>query len=296
MFDLNLTTFTMQIIDSDPEGIKICRVQGSSLVTVVIPRWLLATAKTLPEIPTRGVYYLLRAERGRLSRVYAGQTTNGIERLDSHNSKKGWWNTAVMFLAPENEMSGDVVGGLEAMAIAYIHGHGDYEVDNAATPKPYVSPYNVSYINNLHSDMVFRMAVLGYNLDQTPETAPAPEPAADEPGIFHTHKRGIHACGRYHLSVGDPGKGTFEVLPGSEVDLATPTGGSKGPNAKVEEVRQALLTTGGLVQEGERYVLKVPQTFASPSAAAVFVLGGSQNGWTEWVDAQGATLKEVYHA
>ena len=33
---------------------------------------------------------------------------------------------------------------------------------------------------------------------------------------------------------------------------------------------------------------------SSPSAAAVFVLGGSQNGWTEWVNEQGQTLDYVY--
>ena len=291
---IDLTTFTMQIIDNDPEGIKICQVDGSSLVTVVVPRQLLAVAKGLPDVPGRGVYYLLRVEGGRLRRVYAGKTLNGIRRLDDHNSQKDWWNLVVMFLAPQNEMSEDVVSGLEAKAIGHLRAHDAYEVDNLNTPNPYVSPYKEAHIQRLHDQMLFRMAVLGYNLDQAPEAAHAP--AQDAPGIFHTHKRGIRAQGCYHPSENDPSKGTFEVLPGSEVDLDTPTGGSKGPNAKVEEARQALLTTGGLVQEGGRYVLKVPQTFSNPSAAAVFVLGGSQNGWTEWVDAQGATLSEVYRA
>ena len=34
--------------------------------------------------------------------------------------------------------------------------------------------------------------------------------------------------------------------------------------------------------------------FSSPSSAAVFVLGGSQNGWTEWVNEAGETLDTVY--
>ena len=293
---IDLTTFTMQIIDNDPEGIKICQVDGSSLVTVVVPRQLLAKAKDLPDVPERGVYYLLRVEGGRLQRVYAGKTTTGINRLDSHNSLKDWWNIAVMFLAPQNEMSEDVVSGLEAKAIGHLRAHDGYEVDNTNTPKPYVSPYKEAHIQRLHDQMLFRMAVLGYNLDQAPEAASASAPVQDEPGVFHTRKRGIHAQGRFHPSAGDPAKGTFEVLPGSKVDLATPTGASGRSNTTVEEVRQALLTTGGLVQEGGRYVLKVPQTFSSPSAAAVFVLGGSQNGWAEWVDAQGATLSEVYRA
>ena len=92
---IDLTTFAMQIIENDPEGIKICQVDGSSLVTVVVPRQLLAKAKDLPDVPGRGVYYLLRVEGGRLRRVYAGKTLNGIRRLDDHNSQKDRWNLAV---------------------------------------------------------------------------------------------------------------------------------------------------------------------------------------------------------
>jgi len=33
--------------------------------------------------------------------------------------------------------------------------------------------------------------------------------------------------------------------------------------------------------------------FSSPSAAAVFVLGRSSNGYVEWKTAEGKTLKEV---
>lgn len=36
--------------------------------------------------------------------------------------------------------------------------------------------------------------------------------------------------------------------------------------------------------------------FPTPSAAAVFVLGGSQNGWTEWVNDGGETLNRVYRS
>lgn len=44
----------------------------------------------------------------------------------------------------------------------------------------------------------------------------------------------------------------------------------------------------------ERTTLINDVVFPSPSAAAVFVLGGSQNGWTEWVDDNGNTLSDIY--
>lgn len=138
---INLKTITLQLIDGEPNGIKLCRLAGSTLMTIVIPRGLLSQAKKLPEIPKRGVYYLLDDNKGRLRRVYAGQTVQGISRLDDHYAKKPWWNTAVMHLGPDSEFSLDVVSGLEEQMIGYISDHGSYASENSVIPKPFVSPY-----------------------------------------------------------------------------------------------------------------------------------------------------------
>ena len=72
---IRVKTLTVQLIDAKPDRIRICRIDGESLVTVVVPREDLAEAKSLPNIPQRGVYYLLDEDHGNVSRVYAGQTT-----------------------------------------------------------------------------------------------------------------------------------------------------------------------------------------------------------------------------
>lgn len=93
-----VTTMNVQLIGSKPDGIRICHVEGELLTTVIVPRELLSEAKGLPNIPERGVYYLLDEDHGVISRVYAGQTTRGLSRLDAHKSRKEFWNKAVMFL------------------------------------------------------------------------------------------------------------------------------------------------------------------------------------------------------
>ena len=75
---LNLLTMTVQLIDRESDGIRICRVEGESLVTVVVPRVKLSEAKHLPDLPHRGIYYLLDEDHGVLNRVYTGQTTQGL--------------------------------------------------------------------------------------------------------------------------------------------------------------------------------------------------------------------------
>ena len=75
---ISLETSTMQLIGGDLDGIRICRVEGESLVTSVIPRDNLLEAKQLPDIPPRGICYLLDEDHGNLNRVYAGQTAQGV--------------------------------------------------------------------------------------------------------------------------------------------------------------------------------------------------------------------------
>ena len=271
---IELTTMTVQLIGSEPDGIRICHVEGESLTTVVVPRELLSEAKKLPDIPKRGVYYLLDEDHGVIGRVYAGQTTQGLARLDAHKSRKEFWNKAVMFLDDESNMDRDVLDALEADAIGYVRTHGSYETDNLETPQPYVSPYKEQAVRRLHKSILFRMAVLGYGLDRTDAAVPAGH------ALFHTRRNGIVAKGRY-----DERTGSFTVLAGSQIDLSSPV----LKNVGATDARRNVFG-----EESGIATLRDDMVFSSPSSAAVFVLGGSQNGWTEWVNEAGETLDTVY--
>lgn len=271
---IDLLTMTVQLIGRESDGIRICRVEGESLVTVVVPRSKLSEAKRLPGLSCRGVYYLLDEDHGVLSRVYVGQTTQGLMRLEAHKAKKDFWNKAVMFLDEDYNIDRDVLDGLEAKAIDYVMGHGDYETDNTASPAPSINPYKEQRVQSLHGEVLFRMEVLGYDLDRTYEG-----PMAGI-AVFHTKKNGVHAKGRY-----DKETGRFTVLAGSEIALDKPI-------LKNQSAMAARVQLFG--EESKRKTLEDDLTFASPSAAAVFVLGGSQNGWTEWVDSDGNTLSDIY--
>lgn len=271
---IELTTMTVQLIGSEPDGIRICHVEGESLTTVVVPRELLSEANKLPDIPKRGVYYLLDEDHGVIGRVYAGQTTQGLARLDAHKSRKEFWNKAVMFLDDESNMDRDVLDALEADAIGYVRTHGSYETDNLETPQPYVSPYKEQAVRRLHKSILFRMAVLGYGLDRTDAAVPAGH------ALFHTRRNGIVAKGRY-----DERTGSFTVLAGSQIDLSRPV----LKNVGATDARRNVFG-----EESGIATLRDDMVFTSPSSAAVFVLGGSQNGWTEWVNEAGETLDTVY--
>lgn len=273
---IRVKTLTIQLIDAQPDRIRICRVEGESLVTIIIPREDLAEAKALPSIPQRGIYYLLDEDHGNVSRVYAGQTTQGITRLEAHKARKEFWNKAVMFLDDDQNISKDALDVLEAKAIDYVRTHGSHETDNSATSKPYIDPYKEEAVERLHERILFRMAALGYDLDRI-DQGPASASA-----VFYTKKNGIRGSGRY-----DKATGRFTVLAGSKVNLSKPV----LKNASVAALRMEMF--GGIAGIAD---LTEDLEFPTPSAAAVFVLGGSQNGWTEWVNNDGETLNQVYRS
>lgn len=184
-----LTAMTIQIIDNNPDGIRICRVDGESLVTVVVPRDMLSEAKSLPDLPDRGVYYLLDEDHGVLSRAYVGQTTKGLNRLDAHKTKKDFWNKAIMFLDNDVNIDRDVLDSLESTAIDYVDKHGSYETDNEYTPAPRMNPYKEQQVERLHNNILFRMRVLGYDLDRKEKTPVMVN------AVFHTKKNGVQATG-----------------------------------------------------------------------------------------------------
>lgn len=276
---INCVTMTIQLIDCEPDGVRICRVEGKSLVTVVVPRDRLRLSDTvnLPQLPNRGIYYLLDEDCGRLRRVYVGRTERGLRRISEHEFGKDFWNKAVMFLDSEANLNLEVLYPLEAKAIAYVKDHGAYDIDNTAIPDRKPGPYWAHSIDDLHADILFRMKALGYDLDDKGR-----EIAGCEGGnLFHTTTNGIRAIGRY-----DGEHGRFTVLAGSEVDL------NRRPKTKVATAMRVKL----FGERSGKVTLTENIYFDSPSSAAEFVLGGSRNGWIEWENNQGQSLKYVYRS
>ncbi|NEG69215.1 GIY-YIG nuclease family protein [Bifidobacterium choloepi] len=309
--DLNVMTVTMQIIDGNPDGIRICRWEGESMITVVVPRTLVAQAGRLPGLPYRGVYYLLDDMHGQVGRIYIGQTTQGINRLDAHVVRKDFWKVAVMFLDSDDNLDRDVLDGLEATLIARAHRDGLHDLDNRARPAAATNPYRKRRIRELADNIQLRMRVLGFPVsgqsnsdnrkhagkrrqDPTATTMPptnrrtSPPPTShatnrtleSPPTIFHTRRNGITGRAIY-----DPATGSMTVLAGSQVDLTRPVVNS----ATVIGERERLFhDMTGVTRLDENI------TFTSPSAAATFVLGGSVNGWIEWVDDNDYTLDHLH--
>lgn len=259
-----------------PDGIRQVRRQLSTMTAYVIPRPLLAEAKRITGIDRPGIYYLINEnDDNRIAQVYVGQTRNGVTRLDDHNRSKDFWNKAIMFLADNKTFSLDMISGLEAYAISKITESKRYRVENAVNPRYEIDEYDLPLIEEVYEEIEFIMATQGYKMENAPLSL-------DREKLLYTTCNGIRGIGNYD---GDQ----FEVLEGSEIDMSR-----RCHSDKIERQRQNAVQTGDIVKNGERYTLRVSVSFPSPSTAAMFVLGGSINGWTEWKSRNGETMDALF--
>lgn len=272
-----LKTMTTQFIDGKPNGIRVCQCTLSTMTTVFVPRPLLSRVKQINDLPLRGIYYLINDEDGVLSRLYVGQTTQGILRLDDHNAKKDFWNKAILFLSNDIQaFSLDNVSALEKYAIEQARASNRYTVENKVDPRYVIDQYQKPTVEQIHEEIAFLMGTFGYQIEDSSESLAKAK-------IFFTSRRGVRARGIFN---GD----TFDVLEGSPIDL-----GVKPKLDRYEKMRQELLASGNISQGADDMgqLTKTVQ-FSTPSGAADFVLGGSNNGWIEWKDAEKQTLDALY--
>ena len=248
----------------------------STIKAFVIPRLYLAEAKKLTGVDNPGVYFLINDETGSLSKIYIGQTRNGISRLDDHNSKKDFWNKAILFLADSQHFTLNIISGLEKYAIQKAIDANRYQVDNKAIPKYQISEYDLPQVEEIYEEIEFIMGTLGFRMNDSSTQS--------NQQIFTTSRRGVVAKGVYSGE-------SFDVLPGSEIDINRAVN-IESYNAK----RQECLRDGTITETDGKYYLNKIISFRTPSGASDFVLGGSTNGWVEWKDANGKTLDSIFRS
>ncbi len=263
--------------NGQPDGIRSIRRNLSTMTVYVIPRPLLADAKSISGINRPGIYYLINeSDDNKIAQIYIGQTRNGIARLDDHNRSKDFWNKAIMFLAESKTFTLDMISGLEKFAIQKAQESKRYTVENSVVPKYEIDEYDMASVEEIYDEIQFIMGTQGYKMDDA-------KASLNEADILHTTRNGIEAFGVY-----DGEK--FEVLEGSGVSTEIK---NSAPD-RVKILRKTASDTGDIQQEGKIYRLKKSMSFSSPSYAASFVLGASANGWIEWKNKDGKTLDELF--
>lgn len=266
----------------DPRGIRVAELTTRIVRVVEVPREHLDQFVRMTESEQVGIYFLFgqESETG-TNLLYVGHTGATGGRLKEHREKKLFWTRALIAVTLTNTLTQTHTQYLEWRAIAEAKRIGRYTLDNQnAGSKPYTPAPLEADCHEIFETISTLVATLGF---------PVFEPlkridtlALRQDLLFC---RASEADGRGYYS--DDG---FVVLKGSSgrrENVPSIRGTSD------ERFRDRLIRDGVLRVEGDRIVFERDHLFPAPSSAAIALTGRTANGWLEWKNAEGKSLKEL---
>ena len=267
-------TVTTYLIDSDPKGTQYVFISNKICQMYVIPRSNLAILNERQELRTPAFYILLGEDEATKPKAYIGETENFRERVKEHDSKKSFWQKALLFISKDAAMTKADVQYLEHLAIAEAKQSNSFVLDeNKQTPKaPNLPEYRKDDMNGFFEDVKFLTSFIGCAIFDVNKPK--------EEHLFFAKSHNCEAKGFYHTN-------GFTVLKDSLVAK------DSVPSFKWKDKREQFLNQY-TKNNGGKLVLESDITFASPSTASMFVLGRPSNGWSDWKDKDGQTLDSVY--
>lgn len=276
-------TIHTEFIDGTLDGARNIYMGASSTCHLyVIPRSEIILANAIPDISGQPAFYILIGENetGR-SQAYIGQTTDFANRKNDHLQKKDWWTKALVFISDNHKIYGDDVRFLEYLGITAAYEADSYEILNAANPrKPNIAPFRINDMEVFFRDIELLADFYGCQIFN--KIGPAHN--ADSRHLFFVKAEDRPANGRGYL---DEHTGKFVILKGS-VFARGEVGSYRKAQARQQFIADNCKTVNGEI------VLQHDQEMDSPSGASSIILGRPSNGWTDWVDGEGRTLKSVY--
>ncbi len=267
-------TVTTYLIDGDPKGTRYAFIKNKICQMFVIPRSDLEYLNQQEMLHKPAFYILLGEDDSLKPKAYIGETENFKERVKDHDLKKTFWQRALVFVSKDADMTKADVQYLEHRAISVAKTANTYVLnENKQTPKaPNLPEYQRDAMDEFFDDIQFLASFVGCNIFEILERK------AEH--LFFTKGRGCESKGYY-------GSDGFTVLRGSVI---SPT---SAPSLKWGQKRQKMLAEY-TIEESGKLIMTSNKTFTSPSAAADFCIGSSNNGWIVWKDAEGNTLDAIY--
>ena len=267
-------TVTTYLIDGDPQGSQYVFISNKICQMFIIPRSNLSILNERTDLQTPAFYILLGEDDMTKPKAYIGETENFKERVKDHDSKKAFWQKALIFISKDAAMTKADVQYLEYRAIADDKKAKNFVLnENKQTPnEPNLPEYQKDNMNEFFEDIKFLTSFIGCNIFEFVKLK--------EEHLFYTKGRGCNAKGFYNSS-------GFTVLKGSIIV------NSSVPSFNWKEKREKLINEYTVTKNG-LLVMESDKTFSSPSTAADFCIGSSNNGWLVWKDKNGQTLDSVY--
>jgi len=268
-------TIKLFLLEGDPTGVKKVQLSNWSGLAFVIPRNKLEVINKREELNKQCLYFLVGGT-SISPEVYIGEAENFQKRIPQHQSKD-FWNTCIVFLAKDENLSKAHVRFLEATFVDDCRKANRAKMHNGNSPDgSKLSEEDESDMDEFKQNIKLVLSTLGYTFH---EIASIADKSYEK---YFIKAKGLEAKGIY-TSEG------MIVLEGSQVAKEeAPSIHEYLHNLRAEKIQEQAVS-----DKGDFYEVQQKITFSSLSTAAGFVMGRSANGWNEWKNIEGKTIDEI---
>lgn len=278
-----MSTATLKIFLAfgDPKRLRTAELSNWTGKAVAGPRSEFEKILEREESLKTGVYFLTGTDPDtNKSAIYIGEAECLKDRIKSHLSKD-FWNNITFFVTKDENLTKAHIRYIEGRLIDIANSTGRSVVVNNQGSGARLPESDREEMEVFLEKMQQVLPVLG--VEAFVQATSKPEESAEKELLTCKMKNVV--------STGYLTPNGMVVLAGSEAVLEERSSAKKWPSVMVQ--RNNLIESGGLVQEGDKYVFVKDTEFTSPSAAAAVIHGGSANGLTAWVNSDGMQLKKI---
>lgn len=282
-----LTVYMIDGTEYGPRLIEIGNWVGKAIYT---QRATVNKIMNRPEFDNPGVYCLKGdpTDDAYNEKIYIGEAENIRSRLKQHLSDPNKdFKELIFFVSKDELLTKTQIKYLESRIIQLAMEAKTAQIENSNSPGiPTLHEADISDMEYFLDQMKLILPVMGFNFLIASTIKKMTDDIQSESKIVHQ---------TYYIKTKSYNASMFENDQGYIV--------SKGSEAKKElsvsctetyrSMRKKLIETKILVEDNDKLIFTEDAIFNSPSAAANMVLGRNSNGFSEWVDKEGKTFKEI---
>ena len=270
------------LVDGTPEGLKLIEKSNWTGIGLMCSRAQFAEVQKRTEFERPCIYVLLGPnESDGQPRIYIGEADLGRLRISQHAKSFDFWTHLILFTSKDSNLNKAHVKYIESRLVGLAQEAKRAHLENKnQPPSPQLAEADIADVESFLEDMLILYPLLGLDAFE----------------VVKSSSDAMTTSGRMLYLSGKGAKATGRETPEGIVVVA-------GSLARLDEVesihafgtslRQTLIESGVLRADAGHYVFTQDYSFASPSTAAMVLLGRTANGRIEWKTESGKTLKSV---
>lgn len=281
---------TVYMIDGTAYGPRLSEIGNWVGKAIFSPRASVNKIMARPEFDNPGIYCLKGdpTDEAFDEKIYIGEAENIKARLKQHLSDPNKdFKELIFFVSKDELLTKTQIRYLESRLVELALEAKTAQIDNGNLPSlPTLHEADISDMEYFLDQIKLILPVMGFNFLIASTVSPKDFQLSETK--TEIRKKYFIKTKTFKATMTETDQG-YIVAKGSEAKKAL----SNSCTETYRNMRRKLLETKIMIESGDKLIFAEDAVFNSPSAASNMILGRNSNGFSEWVDNDGLTFREV---